>query len=322
MTTPERVKAHGRRRCSPSSRRASRWSRSPAAWPATRSARTATTVPGPQLTEIGDAAAGAGDRADARQPDGADAVVRRPAEELAGEVQRAGDVPRRSSRAAASALVGRRRRAAARGRCRSRRCGRCSTASPGSTTVMNSVMTAGLHHRWRARAVDLAEVGPGGRVLDVATGTGDLAIELARRVGAGRRGRRLGLLRGDARARARARRRGADAFEWGNALALPYATASFDAATVGFGARNFSDLDRGPGARWRASCGPAAGRRPRDHDAAQAAAVDVLPRCGSTASCRSRPRRRASTRPTPTCRTRSALPRARGPRGGDGRAPG
>src|SRR5213080_2910695 len=41
---------------------------------------------------------------------------------------------------------------------------------------------AGLHHRWRARAADLAGVGPGARVLDVATGTGDLALELARRV--------------------------------------------------------------------------------------------------------------------------------------------
>src|SRR5258706_5168226 len=49
--------------------------------------------------------------------------------------------------------------------------------------VMNSVMTAGLHHRWRARAADLARVGPGGRVLDVATGTGDLAVELTRRGG-------------------------------------------------------------------------------------------------------------------------------------------
>src|SRR5438309_2778445 len=44
---------------------------------------------------------------------------------------------------------------------------------------MNSVMTAGLHHQWRRRAADLASVSPGDRVLDVATGTGDLALELA-----------------------------------------------------------------------------------------------------------------------------------------------
>src|SRR5947209_13248218 len=49
--------------------------------------------------------------------------------------------------------------------------------------AMNTVMTAGLHHRWRRRAADLAGVGPGSRVLDVATGTGDLALELSRRVG-------------------------------------------------------------------------------------------------------------------------------------------
>src|SRR3954451_11354353 len=49
--------------------------------------------------------------------------------------------------------------------------------------LMNSVMTVGLHHQWRSRAADLAAVGPGDRVLDVATGTGDLAIELRRRVG-------------------------------------------------------------------------------------------------------------------------------------------
>jgi demethylmenaquinone methyltransferase/2-methoxy-6-polyprenyl-1,4-benzoquinol methylase len=51
--------------------------------------------------------------------------------------------------------------------------------------LLNTVMTAGLHHRWRARAVELARVGPGSRVLDVATGTGDLAIALARSVSPG-----------------------------------------------------------------------------------------------------------------------------------------
>ncbi|HEX4483042.1 MAG TPA: class I SAM-dependent methyltransferase, partial [Solirubrobacteraceae bacterium] len=48
--------------------------------------------------------------------------------------------------------------------------------------VLNTAMTAGLHHRWRARAVELARVGVGDRVLDVATGTGDLAVALARAV--------------------------------------------------------------------------------------------------------------------------------------------
>src|SRR5437660_2787074 len=50
---------------------------------------------------------------------------------------------------------------------------------------MNTVMTAGLHHQWRRRAADLASVSPGDRVLDVATGTGDLALELAGRVAPG-----------------------------------------------------------------------------------------------------------------------------------------
>jgi demethylmenaquinone methyltransferase / 2-methoxy-6-polyprenyl-1,4-benzoquinol methylase len=113
--------------------------------------------------------------------------------------------------------------------------------------LMNSVMTAGLHHRWRARAADLARVGPGSRVLDVATGTGDLALELARRVAPG--GEVVGSdFAEEMLARAREKDRAAGAgvtFEWGNALALPYADDRFDAATVGFGARNFSDLVRG-----------------------------------------------------------------------------
>jgi len=108
--------------------------------------------------------------------------------------------------------------------------------------LMNSVMTAGLHHRWRARAADLAALGPGDSALDVACGTGDLAIELARRVGTGE------VIGSDfseemlehARVKAPELQ-----WEWANALELPYASGRFHAATVGFGARNFSDLDRG-----------------------------------------------------------------------------
>jgi demethylmenaquinone methyltransferase/2-methoxy-6-polyprenyl-1,4-benzoquinol methylase len=105
---------------------------------------------------------------------------------------------------------------------------------------MNSVMTAGMHHKWRERAVDLARVGPGSRALDVATGTGDLAIELSRR-GASVTGLDFAPAMLDV---ARAKAPGV-AFDRGDALALPYEDARFDAATVGFGARNFSDLDRG-----------------------------------------------------------------------------
>jgi len=117
--------------------------------------------------------------------------------------------------------------------------------------LLNTAMTAGLHHRWRSRAADLARVGPGDRVLDVATGTGDLALELARRVGAG--GEVIGsdfaegmLERAREKAAAGDQDIGArPRFEWGDALELQYPSAVFDAATVGFGARNFTDLARG-----------------------------------------------------------------------------
>jgi demethylmenaquinone methyltransferase/2-methoxy-6-polyprenyl-1,4-benzoquinol methylase len=114
---------------------------------------------------------------------------------------------------------------------------------------LNGVMTAGLHHSWRRRAADLAQISPGAHVLDVATGTGDLAFELAGRVGA------QGVVVGAdfseqmlevARRKATGRVAAAEIrFEQANALELPYATGEFDAATVGFGVRNFADLERG-----------------------------------------------------------------------------
>jgi demethylmenaquinone methyltransferase / 2-methoxy-6-polyprenyl-1,4-benzoquinol methylase len=109
--------------------------------------------------------------------------------------------------------------------------------------LMNSLMTAGLHHRWRERAADLAAVGPGDRALDVASGTGDLAIELARRVGPA--GTVVGSDFSEAMLERARQKSSAVTWEWANALELPYPDDGFDAATVGFGARNFSDLDRG-----------------------------------------------------------------------------
>jgi len=123
---------------------------------------------------------------------------------------------------------------------------------------MNAVMTAGLHHQWRRRAADLAALKPGDAALDVATGTGDLAFELARRVapggsviGADFSENMLDLARAKigAPAPATGGTPGGPSvsplFETANALSLPYRDDSFAAATVGFGARNFSDLERG-----------------------------------------------------------------------------
>jgi len=114
--------------------------------------------------------------------------------------------------------------------------------------VMNSAMTAGMHHRWRARAADRAELAPGDAALDVCCGTGDLAFELARRVGPDGRvvgsdfsERMLDLAREKPVPEAAAK----PIFEWADALDLPYDDGGFDAVTVGFGVRNLSDLDRG-----------------------------------------------------------------------------
>src|SRR5829696_91642 len=93
---------------------------------------------------------------------------------------------------------------------------------------MNSVMTAGMHHRWRARAGDLAQLAPGARALDVACGTGDLAIELAGRVGPG--GEVVACDFSDKMlelARVKAAHRQTVRVEWANALELPYADDEF-----------------------------------------------------------------------------------------------
>jgi len=108
--------------------------------------------------------------------------------------------------------------------------------------AMNRVMTAGLDVRWRRLTAEAA-VRPGDRVLDAACGTGDLAVADLK-AGADRV---TGLDFSEGMLE-RARRKPAprkDALEWvlGDMLALPFADATFDSATVGFGVRNVADLE-------------------------------------------------------------------------------
>jgi demethylmenaquinone methyltransferase/2-methoxy-6-polyprenyl-1,4-benzoquinol methylase len=114
--------------------------------------------------------------------------------------------------------------------------------------LLNSLMTAGLHHDWRQRAADRAELNPGDSALDVCCGTGDLALELSGRVGPD--GRVIGCDFSEpmldlAREKAATKHAAGVRFEWADALQLPYDGERFDAVTVGFGVRNLADLDRG-----------------------------------------------------------------------------
>ena len=111
----------------------------------------------------------------------------------------------------------------------------------------NQVLSFGLHHRWRRVAVAKSGVREGDRVLDCATGTGDLALEFRRAVGAG--GEVIGtdfceeML---AFAPEKAERAGLPVrFEVADVLALPYAGDSFDVASIAFGIRNVDDPARG-----------------------------------------------------------------------------
>lgn len=111
--------------------------------------------------------------------------------------------------------------------------------------LMNDLMSLGVHRLWKHFTVALAAVSPGERVLDLAGGTGDLAAALARRAGASGR-----VLLSDingamlARGRARLADRGVagniDVVQ-ANAETLPFADASFDCVTIGFGLRNVTD---------------------------------------------------------------------------------
>jgi demethylmenaquinone methyltransferase/2-methoxy-6-polyprenyl-1,4-benzoquinol methylase len=113
--------------------------------------------------------------------------------------------------------------------------------------VMNSLMTAGRHHAWRRHTARAAVAAPAGPILDLATGTADLALAI-RRLDP----RRLvvgadfseGML-SQARVKLAARGAGRVPLVAADALALPFTDGSFACVTSAFLLRNLEDLTRG-----------------------------------------------------------------------------
>lgn len=107
----------------------------------------------------------------------------------------------------------------------------------------NSVLSVGIHHLWRKKLVELSGAKPGDRILDCATGTGDLAIAFKKTVGAS------GQVTGTdfcvemmETAPAKSQTAGLDiTFEQADVTALQYPDKQFDIVSISFGIRNVSD---------------------------------------------------------------------------------
>ncbi len=114
--------------------------------------------------------------------------------------------------------------------------------------LLNHVLSMNVDRRWRAALVPAAGVDSTSRVLDVATGTGDVAIEFARRTGAALItgvDSSVGML--DV-ARNKLHDRQLDEsvrLTEGDALSLPFSDSTIDVVTIAFGLRNLSDYSAG-----------------------------------------------------------------------------
>jgi demethylmenaquinone methyltransferase/2-methoxy-6-polyprenyl-1,4-benzoquinol methylase len=109
--------------------------------------------------------------------------------------------------------------------------------------ITNTILSLGIHHLWRKKAVRISGASNGMRVLDCATGTGDLAIEFKKAVG--KDGYVLGTdfcaeMMDTAPAKA-SKQQLVIQFEVADATALPYEDNSFDIASISFGIRNVDD---------------------------------------------------------------------------------
>ncbi len=115
--------------------------------------------------------------------------------------------------------------------------------------LLNRLLSLGIDRRWRRAAAAAIPGGPGGRHLDVATGTGDVALAIFRRKGRGAfvAGADISveMMRIGREKAARAGLAGRMAFVRAPGEALPFRDGAFDSASVAFGIRNVVDRARG-----------------------------------------------------------------------------
>jgi len=116
----------------------------------------------------------------------------------------------------------------------------------GTYDFLNHLLSAGIDVVWRRKTVDLLAPQPDWRVLDLATGTGDLGFEVASRdasISVQGADVSVGMLRHGVE-KEKARGRGLS-FLAGDAEGLPFPDGAFDGVAIGFGIRNVAELDRG-----------------------------------------------------------------------------
>ncbi len=108
--------------------------------------------------------------------------------------------------------------------------------------LLNHLLSANTDVRWRRQAADMLQLNGSERLLDLCCGTGDLAMAMQ----AGGAGEVVGTDFAPEMVRL-AEAKGGDSirFQVADATHLPFADATFDVATVGFGVRNLEDLDAG-----------------------------------------------------------------------------
>jgi demethylmenaquinone methyltransferase/2-methoxy-6-polyprenyl-1,4-benzoquinol methylase len=126
--------------------------------------------------------------------------------------------------------------------------GRMFDAIAGTYDTLNHILSLGADRKWRTKGIAWLQPFSPAHILDVATGTGDMAIAMYRTL----KPKHItgidiseGMMEAGRRKAEEAGYSDGISFEWQDCLSLSYADNSFDAVTSAFGVRNFEDIEKG-----------------------------------------------------------------------------